>query len=174
MVPRDIESDMRAAIAAAVAGRTEYTAAVEGQKLTRVLLETDPELIVRWLQTNAPRFLAQEIRSLNQRNRSIAARRANSRYFAAKAAKDPSLLAEVFAVRYVVDPNNTMLPLSEMTGSDHRFVASRYGTTARKTLMLEAFHRAVADRVGERKTKEVFTEEEYLAMYRSLVHRDTP
>jgi hypothetical protein len=49
------------------------------------------------------------------------------------------------------------------------YVASRYHETAAVAKMREAFHKAVAKRVGDRRTEEVFTEEEYDAMYRSIV-----
>jgi hypothetical protein len=73
-----------------------------------------------------------------------------------------------FAVVYAIDDENTRRPVGEMTGADHRFVAGRYKASAASDLMLAAFHEKVAKKVGSRRTADVFSEEQYDAMLRSL------
>lgn len=52
-------------------------------------------------------------------------------------------------------------PLGDMTASDHRFVAGEFDEASRRCLMLRAFHEAVALKVGDLTTGEVFTVDQY-------------
>lgn len=74
----------------------------------------------------------------------------------------------VFLATCSVD--GTDVAVGAMRGEDHLWVADMtYGPRARTNLMLESFHRAVAKKCGLRRTDEVFTEEQYQKLYRSVV-----
>jgi hypothetical protein len=64
---------------------------------------------------------------------------------------------------------NVVKVAHEMTATDHEFVARRYGMAARTALMLEAFHNAVASKLGpEQVTSDVFDEDTYEKMLTSI------
>lgn len=64
-------------------------------------------------------------------------------------------------------------PVRYMTGTDHQFVATNYERSANTDLLLAAFHRAVAKKVGKRETGEVMTEEQYVRLYQSIVGKES-
>lgn len=165
---RDFDAEMLKAIRDATSAE-EFVVLVEANRLHDYLVENDPELLDGWLRRQAVRILAQTIRD-DERFRRIRARsQGTPRAFAAAAKSgDPERLS-VFAAHLVVSTDNTRRTIGQMTGADHLFVAGRYGREANRAKMLESFHRAVAARVGDAKTCEVFTEPEYLAMYNSVV-----
>lgn len=69
--------------------------------------------------------------------------------------------------------DGVQMTVGAMRGEDHAWVAEmRYGRPGRAQLMLESFHKAVAKRCGAKRTDEVFTEEAYQKLYRSIVNDD--
>ncbi|HEY9367594.1 hypothetical protein [Streptomyces sp.] len=165
---RDYIAEMNAAIADAM-GEGDIVAPVVAEKLLAGLQETDPDLLDGWLHASAAQFLTMAIGSSDRRERTLVRRRASSRRFAEVAESGDVAALSTFAVRLVVDGDNTRRPIGQMTGSDHRFVAGEYGRSAKTARMLQSFHLAVAKKVGKRKTVEVFSEEQYEQMYRSIV-----
>ncbi|WP_433233842.1 hypothetical protein [Actinomadura nitritigenes] len=165
---RDFVAEMSAAIADAL-GAGDVIAPVAAEQLHARLLEEDPELLEGWLRTGAVQFLARAIGDRDRHRRTVARARAGARAFQAAAASGDRQALSIFTtVRYVVDEDATRRPLGEMTGADHLFVAREYGRSAAKSAMLSAFHEAVARKVGDRKTAEVFSETEYNRLYRSI------
>jgi len=78
---------------------------------------------------------------------------------------------DVFSQRFVIDHDNMWRRLGEMTGKDHLFVADQYTKTGRRALMEAAFHRAIAKRVGDRRTDEVFGPDELTELRVTFVSR---
>ncbi|TDB86479.1 hypothetical protein E1264_17940 [Actinomadura sp. KC216] len=168
MSGRDYVADMGASIVEAI-GSGDIVAPVVAEKLHARLLEKDPDLLEGWLRESAVHFLTREIGDRDRRQRTAARTRGEARRFRQAAESGDREAISIFAtVRYVVDEDETRRPLGEMTGTDHLFVAAQYGRSAAKAQMLQAFHRAVAKKVGKRKTAEVFAEAEYDRLYRSI------
>lgn len=173
MSDRNYIAEMDARIAGATSG-SGWVAAIAAQKLHAELLETDPDLLDGWLHARAVDILRRTI-GLRESSRSSAARnRAGARAFSdaadeAEATGDFSTLPGMFAIAYVIDKDETRKRAADMTGADHLFVAEHtYERDARQSMLLAQFHRAVAKKVGKRKTSDVFTEEQYEAMYLSV------
>lgn len=169
---RDYLAEMNAAISEAI-GDGDVVAAVVAEKLHARLAEKDPDLLDGWLRAHAVHFLTDAIGAKDRSERAVTRRRAGARDFDAAARSGDRESLSTFAVRLVVDEDETRRPIGQMTGRDHLFVADGYGRTAKKAAMLEAFHRAVAKKVGKRRTADVFSETQYQQMYRSIV-RDEP
>jgi hypothetical protein len=130
----------------------------------------DPDKFWDWMVDNAVRFCSEAINFQLRRERQIVLRRANSRAFAiAVASGDPTEL-HAFQLHYSVDKNNLRRTVADMTGRDHLFVAESYSQTGNRALMLAEFHRAVARRVGTKRTSEVMDEAEYERMLGSIVN----
>jgi hypothetical protein len=170
---RDYAAEMGARIETATSG-SDWTAAVVAEKLHAELLETDPELLDGWLRLMAADTLRLAIGLRSRRQRTVARVRARSRAFgkAAEAAEesgDVTPLIGLFAVDYVIDSDNTRKRAADMTGPEHLFVAENtYQRSANEALMLAAFHRAVAAKVRNRKTSDVFSAEQYERLYLSV------
>jgi len=171
---RDYIADMNTAIEDAIPDG-DYTAPLVAADLVDRLRTEDPDLLTGWLDLRAAVFLADAV-----------ARRSNSRRQAARTAAPRRAFAEAarsfadtgdaeglrpFAAEYVVDEDNTRRTVARMTAADCLFVAGRYDETARQAKLEASFHRAVAKKVGAGVVGEVFTEEQYLTMYRSVTGR---
>lgn len=173
MSERNYVAEMGERIEAATQGGG-WIAAIVAQKLHAELAETDPDLLDGWLHAVAVDTLRMAIGTRSRVQRTVARRRAGSRVFGKAAAEaeesgDATPLLGLFALDYVVDEDNTRKRAADMTGSEHLFVAENtYQRSANEALMLAAFHRAVAKKVGKKRTSEVFTEAEYEAMYLSV------
>lgn len=168
---RDYLAEMDKKIADATAG-TEWIAPVVAAKLHADLLADDPELLDGWLRAIAPEVLRQAIGNRSRAARLAARHGAKPRAFAAAAeAGDTAALVGMFAVDYVVAPDRTRKRAGDMTGPDHEYVAGEYADTANTARLLAAFHRAVAEQVGGRRTADVFSLDQYEAMYRSITGR---
>jgi hypothetical protein len=152
----------------------EFIPAVSAAKLAAGLREQDPASLSEWLDMHAEEFLTEALQRRIKGSRASALRRAKARAFgeaaSAAASGDTEALAH-FSVLYVVSADNTRRRVGDMTGGDHRFVSASYGASGRHDLMLEAFHLAVAKKVGRRRTADAMTEEQYDALLRSTVFR---
>jgi hypothetical protein len=170
---RDYIAEMGEAITAAL-GSGDVVAPVVAEKLHAELLEKDADLLEGWLRASAVHFLTRTIGDRDRRERTTARTRAGARDFAEAAEAGDTERLSTFAVRLVVAEDNTRRPIGEMTGADHKFVASEYGRSAATARMLQAFHTAVAKRVGKKKTAEVMDEATYERLYQSIVRPEPP
>lgn len=75
----------------------------------------------------------------------------------------------LFEQRFKVDDKGTMRAACEMNGADHLVVAGQYVHHSKRNGLFAAFHKAVAKKCGAKRTDEVFTADQYEAMYRSIV-----
>lgn len=173
VVERDVNALMNEYILEIVNVDGDIVPPIEAWNLVSKLLEIDPELLSDWLHLHAKSFLSERIRFHLRSDRSRARVRASSSAFATAARRfeqsgNAVELDGWMNVRYVVDHQSTQRRLGEMTREDLLFVASNYDRTARIALLEEAFHRALAHRVGSRTVGEVFTEDQISEMYRSI------
>ncbi|MEV6737944.1 hypothetical protein AB0N14_13815 [Streptomyces sp. NPDC051104] len=171
---RDYIAEMRQAVEDAIPAG-DYVASVVAAELVDRLREEDPELLSGWLHLKAPVILADVVARQSNSKRQAARIAAPRRAFA-EAARSFSTDGDVralspFAAEYVVDEANTRRTVAHMTADDCRFVASRYEEAARISKLEAAFHRAVAKKIGGQVIGEVFTEEQYLEMYRSVTQQ---
>jgi hypothetical protein len=146
----------------------DFVAAILADKLVANAEATE---LNEWLHEHAVAFVTARIKERCASRRSSALRRAPARRFGkAAAAAESGDLEPIshFRVVYVVDDTDTRRSVGDMTGADHTFVASRYEQRGNRQLMLGAFHRSVAKKVGKRRTADVFTEEQYDALLRSI------
>lgn len=154
----------------------DFIPAVWAEKIVAQLQETQPLLLEAWLHDHAVVFLTDFITHRLARQRRVVQRQAGRSAFAeaARLAAEGNVvpLRSLFEVVLVVDDKNTRRRQGEMTGEDHRYVATSYAASAKPLLLLEAFHQAVAKRIGKRRTSEVFTEEKFAALYRSITGID--
>jgi hypothetical protein len=81
---------------------------------------------------------------------------------------DPAPLS-VFAQYLVVNGRNLARPIGRMTQEDCFYVADQYGKRAKSSLLEEAFHRAVGERIPDGGVvTDVFTEETYRSLRDSI------
>lgn len=169
MTARDYRADMATAIRDRMP-EGDLVPSVEADRLHRWLLASDPDLLNGWLVANAVVFLTDMIGAQERARRSHARGQRERAAFAkdAKSVENGHADSGSFAVRYQIDAAHTWRPVAQMTGVDHTFVAAGYEASAKTDLALAAFHRAVAKRLRNRTTADVFTETQYDEMYRSI------
>lgn len=173
----EVDAQMNDHISKVVGGAGDVVPAVAARELVSMLAASNPSLLTSWLDLHAEDFLQSLIRTRIRAGRSRTRKQSKVRKFSEGAQKftedgDGQAFLSSFDVRYAVDDNGSQRRVAEMTGSDHKYVASRYEVSARTARMLAAFHREVAKHLGEKRVADVFTEEQYALMYRSIVGAD--
>lgn len=168
---RDFIAEMSEAVEGAIPAG-DYVASVVAAELVERLRAEDPDLLAGWLHLKAAVILADVVARRSNSKRQSARVGAPRRAFAEAASNfttegDLKALSP-FTVEYVVDDTNTRRAVASMTADDCRFVASKYEESARISKLEAAFHRAVGKKIGGRMVAEVFTEDQYLEMYRSV------
>lgn len=171
---RDFLTDMSDAIDAAIPDG-DYVAPVVAAELIERLRAEDPGLLTGWLNLKASVFLADVIARRSNSKRQAARIGAPRRAFREAAevfaeTREPVVFSP-FAFEYVVDADNTRRAVGRMTKADCLFVAEGYEATARQAKLQASFQRAVAKKLGDKTVSEVFGEEQYVAMYRSVTGR---
>lgn len=120
-----------------------------------------PDVVSEWLDANRITLLAIEIGHRFRTRRQSAESRKRAAF--ADAAEAGELA--VFLEYAVVDADGTRKRIGDMTGADHRFVAGEYQASSEWDALMAAFHRAIAKRVGPKRTADVLSERQYLAIY---------
>lgn len=180
---RDYIAEMEAHIEAATKG-SDWVAAVVAEKLCSQLLESDPELLDGWLHVMAVPLLRRIIGLRVHSQRRAIKRGARVRAFSDAVAdlegaaeeggrvSAAAVLLGMFSEIHTVDEDQTRKRAADMTGPEHLYVAENtYQRSANTALMLAAFHRAVAKKVGKRRTEDVFSEQQYEDLYISIVRK---
>jgi hypothetical protein len=177
---RDYLTEMNDVIDAALPDG-DYVAPVVAHDLVEKLLANDPDLLRGWCEARYEPILADFIHH-KVKGRRNASRESLARTAFAEAAREFTASGDVSALReavrspfdaeYVVSHGLLRRKVRDMVGADHLFVAKEYAETKQIAALLESFHRAVAKKIGGKRTSEVFTEETYLAMYRSITRRE--
>jgi hypothetical protein len=175
---RDYLGEMHAKITALTQG-SDWIPARVAQDLFTQLLDTDPDLLNGWITERVVHFLHEEItqqtRKRNGHARSRAARfgKAAKNYEDAVTEEERIIAGEnlsLFFAEHAVDAKNTRKQALEMTGTEHLYVATTtYRVKGNRLLMLAAFHEAIAERIGDQRTGDVLTEEQYIALFTSIV-----
>lgn len=155
-------------------GLETFATPVEASKFMDWMREHEPELLENWLDRHLLDLvkMAMERRLRGDRTRARVRSRARAFQRAAGTLRDTGDATPLGRFRretFAVDSDHTRKVVARMTGADHLFVAENYGRSGRNLLMLQAFHRAVARRVGDLTTEEVFSEEEYDELYLRIV-----
>lgn len=165
---RDIDTEVRN-LCRVLAQSTEAPNAMTAVEVVRTLREQDPELLAAWLDYRAEAIVTNYLNRLDVADRALSRRGAAARQFAEMTAgiseggEVPSALA-TFDARYQV-AGGRRRRLGDMTGPDHDYVADGHRTHQRRAAFLESVHRQVALRLGPKRTEEVFTEDEYRALF---------
>lgn len=136
--------------------------------LERMALEHPAELNV-WLRDRAREMLRSEIGHLIRSRRSTA--RSGSRARAFGEATDSSGGGGLLESWFVVSETYEQKRVADMTGPDHLFVAGGYEATVQSAAMEAAFHRAVAKKVGNKRTGDVLSESQLQRMHKSVTTR---
>lgn len=174
VILRNYTSEMHERIKKAIP-EYDYVPSIIAMNVIDRVEKEDPELLSGFLVEQAVRLVSEAIveMSVNQRKRyrAAAARTEFSEAAARFEAGDETALSPFYA-EFTVDVENTRRQAANMTGADHLFVATRYRKVERTSKMQAAFHEAVAQKVGDKQTKDVFTEEEYSRLYQSITGAD--
>jgi hypothetical protein len=157
---------MAAQIDAAIPVKGILTSRQVAETLHEELLTDDPALLHGWLRANAVQFLTDVI---GQRLRSERGRYRNTSRRAFGDAAEVGDLSNYFEQRFVIDDGNSWKKLGDMTGVDHKYVASQYERSAKTDALLAKFHVAVARKVGAKRTDEVFTAEQLYKLEQSIL-----
>lgn len=172
---RDYIAEMDERIAELTQG-SGWVAAAVAARLYRELLWKDRDLLSGWLYEMGPDTLRRHIQGRAAAQRARERARAARGEFADAAHRfetgedsNGAKLVGMFALTHVVDVEDRRKRAGEMTGADHLYVANTYTARGQRNLLEAEFHRAVAKKVGDRRTDEVISLADYEHMYRSVV-----
>ena len=140
-------------------------------KVMAFLHENDPDVLERFAELMIRETLVSFYRrKLTARRRSL--RRSALEAQFRLAMEDVEERQNWFEQVYSIDNDNTMRAVSEMTGADHKFVATRYQASGQRDLLLASFHRRIADVCGTQRTVDAMSEAEYERMFRVVVRME--
>lgn len=146
---------------------TDWRAAEVSAKICAELEEQAPEMLHEWLWENREQAIALLITARQRQSR-----RTKRQQFSDAAGAfengDKDALG-TFGGTHPIDDKNTHRRVADMTGRDHEYVASKYSRDGKSALLLAEFHRAVAAKVGERRTADVLSETEYVSIQASIL-----
>lgn len=138
-----------------------------------VVDESAPEDLVAWLLERAPAMVAVEMRRIADptatgRHHAVHKRSSAAHQFGVAAAMYEAGEVEAlsdFRIIYAVEGKE--ITLGEMTGADHLSVSGGFKRMGVRSLMLAALHRHVAERIGDKRTDQVFTSAQYAQLFHS-------
>ena len=134
------------------------------QKLAAKLRESEPELLIEWLEESLEEFLYDELRGIGRSNRSHARQVANR--------------FEEYLGEYLLDSDDivsadgTRKPFRDMNKTEVLFVARNQRNRSEDLLLDAVFHEAVAQRLGRKTVGGVFTEGQLSELYRITTGRE--
>jgi hypothetical protein len=144
---------------------------LEAESFVQQAQQFYPDEFAEWVYAHAIDLVATNLRRHMHADRQRARTGKRGRFRDATDQYDPDdpSSVEVFAQRFVVNHQNMWKLLGEMTAEDHRYVADQYAATGKRAQMEAAFHRAVAKHIGNRRTDEVYTTEQFVQLRQQLV-----
>lgn len=178
-VKRDVNGEMRRLIDDAL-DRNEpgYIPAVLAVNIVEQLQREDPELLNKWLITQATRIVREAIVAVERYHKQVAKSVSESpsgtksvftgaleRY---EKSKDPRVLSAWLSTTYVVNVQNQRRPLGDMTQDDLGYAAESHQKLSRSNAMQAAFLRVLAGKVGAKTVREVYSEQELAEAWRRL------
>lgn len=168
MPDRDFAAEMNA-LCRQMLNDSDRPLPVVAHDLVAAVRASDPDLLNGWLDQRATDFVRDHLGHMVRGDRALSRTQERPRAFAQAAAAfeagDRAALGARFRAEHLIDEEGTRRKVADMTGADHLFVAGRYNDDSRHAAFLARVHRAVGKRVGARKTSEVYTEDQYAAMF---------
>lgn len=141
-------------------------------KIVAELRDRDSELLSGWMDLQAVEILRQYIGTIDRSSRAKERHKASRKAFGDAVerhkAGDPDAMTRFLNVTFVVDEASNRMQLGNMKKQDLRYAADSYQRQADANAFEASFLNALADKVGDKKVKEIFTEEQILKMRNSL------
>lgn len=169
---RDVHQQMLEVIRSSIPDGSGWAPSVVAEEIVAELRVSDPELLHLWLEDGAARFVQTHLVRILAANRARSKATTGARLFGEAAIRFSSGdvdAMQMFDLTYAIE-DGTQRKIADMTGSDHLYIAQRFALEAKQYALLEQFHKAVAKKVGARKTSDVFTAEKYEQLYKSITN----
>jgi hypothetical protein len=143
-----------------------FAVPIVAMKLVEQLRRENMGLLIAYLNARAALYftldMSRHLRSERQMARVHARRH--------KFHEDPS---SFYHAKFAIDDRGNRKELCDMTGVDHRFVANEYRSNANKDLLEASFHEALAHKLSDKKTSDVYTAEQIADMYSTFAEERT-
>ena len=143
--------------------------AVIAKKLRAEFEEDNLDALIDWLVEHADAILTDEIRRRLPKKRSGSSK--GQRFQQALVLAETGDLDALGSFEHKHSVDGQEKAVKDLTGPDHELLAHRYQAQASTDVMLAAFHRAVAKRVGNKRTEDVLSEDVYRENLRSFASR---
>jgi len=168
LVPESGPYEILQGLIAEVLANGDFVPAEEALRIDRLMREKHPRQHAAFLEAQSYRLYYEILQGAYQSQRQRSRHHAPASEFGRRATGKHDDVSVFITWRCKVDDANTQRTIGDMTGADHLYVADSYRGDKQRAAMLEAFHRAVAKKAGRRKTSEVFSEDQFLALYESI------
>ncbi len=122
---------------------------------------TQPDLVDEWLVEHRDLLFTEWVSDILRWERIAERKRSGVIESAEALAAGISL----FDLSYVVNDDMLRMPLGEMSGRHHLYVAESYQTEAHRSKLYAELHRQMADKIGRRLTRTVYTETELRGLF---------
>jgi hypothetical protein len=151
------------------------SAMIVAKRVVAELEAKDPDLLRGWLKLNAEDILRRYVGlvqgSERSHNRAISGRRAFAEARDAHETGDSEPLrahTTWLQTMFTVDDKYSRLALGDCTATELRYVSGRYEQTARSASFEAVFFGQLAEKVGDKKVSQVYSEKE-IAAFRSTI-----
>ena len=135
-------------------------------------INENPERLNAFLWDLARQMIGGELRGIQRSRRSTMYHRQRSWAFGNAAQQfvqtGDQTVFHPFEIRYAV-AGNVQRKVGDMRGDDHRYLAEKRRQSSFRDSLMSQFHLRVADVVGDRRTAEAMSEEQYTRLYQALV-----
>lgn len=149
-----------------------YTIPKAAQEIHDWLLQYEPELLDGWLHEQAQDMIRNTInardRSLRAYVRQVSGRSVFRDAIEAYERGEPEELRNWSQCVFVVNEEQARKQLRDMTAPELRYVSRDYRMRARQAQMMAQFLDAIANRIGDGKVEDYFTDEQLRTMWNSL------
>ena len=171
MAERNVIETMNELIDQATEGQELVARLIADDIITR-LRQTDPGLLTEWLDARAGETLGAFIAARLNSRRSYA-RSMHSRSVFAQAAEEFEETGDkeafaIFETWVVISPDNRRRRFGDLRKEDCEFVSAQYGLSRKEAELYERFYTKLAEKIGDRTIREVYTEAQVRAMLSSF------
>jgi hypothetical protein len=150
----------------------EIVVRIVASDIVAKLRSNSPELLAAWLDLRAEEILAGHLAARLNSKRAYRRSMHNRSVFAEavqafEETGDPGSF-ELFNSLVVINAGGLRRRFGDLTADDCRFVAASYEKSRRESEMYEKFHRRLAEKLGDKTIREVYSESQCIAMLGSF------
>ena len=152
----------------------DFIPAEEARRIDEIMQREYPQEHADFLASQSHRLYHEVIHGAYASRRQHARSHSGAKRFSQIVSEGIEGLSVFQTWRCRVSDDNVQRALGDMTGADHEFVADNYQRSSERSKMYESLHRAIAKKIGDQRTSEVISEQEFLQIFNEFNPKPLP